>query len=309
MMAWQLAAREDIDELASFLSVNEWGHVAFSSRVASDGHPALPNPYKTLIYINRSGVEERIHEAVLVTRTGLVLPVLWETGTMMKRGDIARLIASNTRTLHSIMGMKSYVGAMQELVDAPKRAVIDYHLMVHDGSEAGAGTSSDAAAGETSVVAGDRAGGGDRCGKPKLKIRRARIRDCMQLYPLQQSYETEEVLLDLKRYNPSATLINLKNTIRNQIVLYAAEGRKVIAKANTNARGMKYAQIGGVYTVPEKRSRGIGALLIRELLEILGREGLGACLFVKKDNPAAVRLYEKTGFEIRGEFRIAYYEK
>ncbi len=288
-MAWQLLGSGNIDELVSFLSTEEWRHVAFSSRLLVNRRPSYPNPYKTCIYVNRSADENGIREAMLLTRSGLVLPVLSNNELSTRRDDILPLIKSKVNTLHSVMGMKSYVQSMQRIIDARKRAVIDYHLMADD-----------------RITLDDNA---DRSSTDKLKIRHARLKDCMQLYPLQLSYEKEEVLLDPQRSNPTATLINLKNTIRRQIVLYATEGGKVVAKAGTNAWGIGYAQLGGVYTLPERRNEGIGELLIRRLLAILHKRGLHACLFAKKDNLAAVKLYEKTGFSINGEFRIAYYRK
>ena len=229
-MAWQLGREHDLDELISFLRVAEWGHVAFSSRVYSSGKPDLPNPHRVSVYVNRSSAPVgEIHEALLVTQSGLVLPVLSDSGSRTARSDIGALIGEETRSLHSIMGVRRDVEVVQRSIAAETRAVLDYHLMVLpfdsplnrapgpvDGTELG------------------------------LKFRRARPRDLIALFPLQREYEKEEVLLDPSRFNSAAAYLNLQQHIKHEIIYYAIADRQIVAKAGTNARGIEYDQLGGV---------------------------------------------------------------
>ena len=81
-----------------------------------------------------------------------------------------------------------------------------------------------------------------------------------------------------------------------------------MGKAGTNARGFRVDQIGGVYTLPARRGRGIAAALMAALLaDILG-QGRKPSLFVKPTNAAALALYRSLGFEDIGDFRADYFE-
>ena len=216
--------------------------------------------------------------------------MLSDSGSRTARSDIGALIGEETRSLHSIMGVRRDVEVVQRSIAAETRAVLDYHLMVLpfdsplnrapgpvDGTELG------------------------------LKFRRARPRDLIALFPLQREYEKEEVLLDPSRFNSAAAYLNLQQHIKHEIIYYAIADRQIVAKAGTNARGIEYDQLGGVYTVRHLRSMGVSTALVSVLIADLRRHQRNICLFVKKDNPAALRVYNKLGFERRDEFRIAYY--
>ena len=102
-------------------------------------------------------------------------------------------------------------------------------------------------------------------------------------------------------------MLTLQRNLRRELVVYAVSDGRAVAKAGTNAQGLEFVQLGGVYTVEELRNRGVGETVLGELLERIIASGKGACLFVKKDNPAAIQLYKKLKFRTQGEFRIAYY--
>lgn len=291
-MAWQLARPDELEELLGFLEHDEWKHVACSSRLFERGKPAFPNPLRLSIFLNRTATGAgALREALLVSRGGLVLPILAGTDQDSSAGtpprpDVAALIGS--RALHSIMGTRNRVDAIQQSIDTPIRAMIDYHLMVLDSARPL----------PTAPPSADTR---------RLKIRRARPRDLLTLFPLQREYEKEEVLLDPDRFNASATYLHLQQSLKREIVFFASIDRSAVAKAGTNARGIGYSQIGGVFTVPQMRGRGIARALMNVLLEQLERDHRRVCLFVKPENRAAVRLYERLGFVIRDSFRITYY--
>ncbi len=61
--------------------------------------------------------------------------------------------------------------------------------------------------------------------------------------------------------------------------------------------------------LPPARRRGIGRLLVRELVAEARRRGAGEVLLeVREDNEAAQRLYAGEGFEVLGR-RRGYYEQ
>jgi predicted GNAT family acetyltransferase len=142
---------------------------------------------------------------------------------------------------------------------------------------------------------------------PDLEIVSASPEDADRLFEIQRDYELEEVFLDPSHFSDTICRTLLRNTLRKQIVFVAECGGRPVAKAGTNARGYQVDQIGGVFTDKNFRSRGVGTHLMCVLLRYLKAEKSMASLYVKKDNPAASRLYQKLEFRPREAYRISYY--
>jgi hypothetical protein len=144
-----------------------------------------------------------------------------------------------------------------------------------------------------------------------VRVRRADPADAAALFPLQKAYEQEEVLLDPAHFNDAICLRSLLQSLREEIlfVLETESPAKVrlVAKAGTNARGYTVDQIGGVYTLPAERGKGLGRAVMAGLLKEIFREKAGACLFVKKKNRPAIALYHGLGFLPATEYSISYY--
>lgn len=144
--------------------------------------------------------------------------------------------------------------------------------------------------------------------KTETIIKKCKLEDFKKLIPLQKNYEIEEVLLSPSMFTPAASKQNLLDILSRQLT-FAAEISKtgeIIAKANTNESGFYYKQIGGVYTVPKYRNSGVATALVRTLCESIISNNFIPSLFVKKENIAAIRVYEKLGFEIKNNFQITY---
>jgi len=147
-------------------------------------------------------------------------------------------------------------------------------------------------------------------GPPDLRIRWVSGGDpqtVARVLPLQEAYEREEVLPAQAVFNAAACRFALEKTLGSQLLCTAILDERVVAKANTNARGFTRDQIGGVYVLPAYRGQGIATRLTAELARQIGAEGKQAVLFVKKTNLAALKAYVKIGFTIRDEYRICYY--
>ena len=127
------------------------------------------------------------------------------------------------------------------------------------------------------------------------------------LFPLQAAYEKEEVVCQLAAYNETVCLLSLKKTLREQTVYAVVAGGALVAKGGTNARGVRYVQLGGVYTVPTERGKGYASALIRRLVADVAAQGRHVALFVKQENVAAQRLYAACGFQKYGEYESAYF--
>ena len=134
-----------------------------------------------------------------------------------------------------------------------------------------------------------------------------RCSGCKTMLDVHEGYEIEEVLLNPSRFNSTAAQILLKKNLKTEIIYYAEYKGSAIAKAGTNARGIFFNQIGGVYTVPKFRGRGVADNLLRTLMEKIKSDNKQASLFVKKENNAAIKLYIRAGFSYCGNYRISYF--
>ena len=225
----------------------------------------------------------------MFTRTGRALPVLGDGAAFsLDRGDQPETIARRFRSrLNTIMGVRSSVRKLERWYRARPEIAMDYHLMVAD-------------------LRGWQPPASPRL--PTVVIRKAFPEDTDLLFPLQKDYELEEV--NPATFDDRRSRSLLRRNLRDQVV-FSAELRGIpIAKAATNARGYKADQIGGVFTRPDLRGRGLGGLVLTALLRHIRDEGSEfASLFVKRTNQAAIVLYEKLGFKIRDQYRICYYTR
>lgn len=281
-MSWYPAARREVSEVLGFLRIREWSCVSFTSRLINN------EPGGNRILVHRAAAEgSRITESLLLTGHGLILPVLAQElyAAEFYRHELLPLIRSYAHNVHSVMGLDNQVHAIEMILPAPVSERIDYYLMTREYFNIERPTTP----------------------RTPLKIRRAAASDVRALFPLQRDYEKEEVLLNPEKFNPTASFLSLQKTLRKELVYVAEVDGIPVAKAGTNARGMTFYQIGGVYTVPSLRSLGIGRSLMHALMWEIASEKKHLCLFVKKSNPAAIKLYRNLGFTIRDNYAISYY--
>ena len=141
-----------------------------------------------------------------------------------------------------------------------------------------------------------------------VEILRADIKDANELLDLQVRYEKEEVCQGKNEFPRAISLMNLEHILKNEITYFARLGNLCVSKTNTNAQGINYVQIGGVYTLPEYRGRGIASCVINALIDHINKkEGKNVSLFVKTCNTKAIKMYKRLGFKERGSFAISYF--
>ena len=142
----------------------------------------------------------------------------------------------------------------------------------------------------------------------KFKIVRCGIKDADALMPLQLAYEAEEVLPPCRTQNPAVTRKNLERILKTEYVVALQNSRgEPAAKANTNAVGIRWAQIGGVYTAPDFRRKGCASLLVETLAEKIVASKRLPVLYARNGNEGAQKAYAALGFRKTGGFTIAYY--
>ena len=149
---------------------------------------------------------------------------------------------------------------------------------------------------------------GEKAYCEQFKIVRCGIKDADALMPLQLAYEAEEVLPPCRTQNPAVTRKNLERILKTEYVLALQNSRgETAAKANTNAIGIRWAQIGGVYTVPDFRRKGCASLLVETLAEKIVASNRLPVLYARNGNEGAQKAYSAIGFTKTGGFTIAYY--
>lgn len=187
---------------------------------------------------------------------------------------------------HSIMGQRTDVDLLAGAFGNLRWYTVDYHLL---------------------VLSRGRYPDVTPPPHPSLRVVVPTRRDVSRLIPLQVAYEVEEVLLPGRTSNLAVSRATLTESLTQQLVLIAEAGGAVVARVATNARGVQWDQVGGVYTDPSWRGRGVAKWLMTHLLAKLEAERKDASLFVKTANRAAQQLYRGLGFTFESDFRISYY--
>jgi uncharacterized protein len=275
-MSWRLAGRKDLSAVLDFLLRDEALCVPATSRLRA-GRRGCDLYFDT----DQQGA---IQGCILFTSTGLLLPMF--SSADERREGLAGVLRDLQQTVNSIMGVGRCVEAVENLLPLPPTTRIEYFLMTL------------------------RRG----CLRPALPFDTARLRvrkadpyDAESLFPLQKSYELEEVVINPLHFNEGQCMRLLRSALKEELVYEAELDGEPVAKAATNARGFTVDQIGGVYTTPRERGKGIGAHVVTELLREVFAEKQGACLFVKKRNRPAIALYDRLGFSPVTDYVISYY--
>lgn len=99
----------------------------------------------------------------------------------------------------------------------------------------------------------------------------------------------------------SRTPAGVERPLRDRRVWIALQGDEVVSAALTNAETTTLAMVGGVYTAPAWRGRGLSQAVCSQLCDELVREGRQPVLYW--ENPAAGHVYAKLGFRPIGTWR------
>lgn len=142
-----------------------------------------------------------------------------------------------------------------------------------------------------------------------FSLKKCTKNDLELLYPLQTAYELVEVLPPGEEFNPDNCRLNLRHNLGNQHIfgIFSKSQNQFVAKAGTNAIGLNWVQIGGVFTRLEYRNQGLAGFLVNYISKLMGESKKNVALFVKDSNEFAKRAYIKAGFEPDSKFCICYF--
>ncbi len=139
----------------------------------------------------------------------------------------------------------------------------------------------------------------------KFHLLKCSKNDMKELFTLQKSYQIEEVLPPGKTISDKMCKNLLKTRLEEQDVFAIKDcttGRYV-AMAGTNAKGVDFIQLGGIYTDISYRNLGLSQMLLNT---IIAGSTKNISLFVRTENFPAIKAYTNTGFIKNGSYRICY---
>ena len=273
-----------LDPFLKFSKKFEYKSISLISRMYRNKKIAIPHAASAKIFCEVTDSKpDLVLNVMMITSGGILLPMFSETPpSSLIINEMLKLITDYKKNIFCILGVSKDIKTVNNFLGYSVLSKIEYVLLKED---------------KSTIFEID---------KTFFKIKKAKKRDALQLYPLEKEYLLEEVLIGASKLNQKAALINLQKTCNTQSVFYALSGKEIIAKVNTNGKGIGYNQIGGVYTKPEYRNKGISTLLMKILLNGIHLSGKKAVLYVKKENKPALALYKKLDFRIIDEY-CAYY--
>lgn len=141
-------------------------------------------------------------------------------------------------------------------------------------------------------------------GEPRL--RRARPKDLEALVPLVHRYRIEDGLA--RRSDPVTAWIrdHTAERISAGHVWVVEEQGTIVFTGAFNFLGPFGAGLGGIYTLPEARGRGLASRGTAEMCRIALAEGPVATLHVDPANTPAVRAYARAGLHAQGGYRLTF---
>lgn len=260
------------------LSVNSY------SALRCDEVPAkIPTDKK--VFILETKKEDHLQGLLLSSTAGHIFPFILDDD-YLKEDDFFKEARSllKFKYLHSIQGRKKTVEKCLNELAYKKNCHFDYHLMMMR----------------------------QQPKQPGLKIekgisyKKALMSDFEKIFPLQAAYEKEEVLANPFEFDAQICQLNLKKRLRSMPYYLLFLDNTLASMACINRKGQAFKQIGAVYTRKEMRGRGYAARVLKFLMDSEEQTDQGFSLFVKQNNPAACRLYQKLGFSVQGDFCITY---
>ncbi len=140
-------------------------------------------------------------------------------------------------------------------------------------------------------------------------LRPARSEDLDLLVDAAADMLREEILDDPYTRDPIGFRTQVWRMVQDRAIYVLEMGGHVVFKAHANVRTPLAAQVSGVYTLPAHRGRGYARAGMAAITRRLLRDHPMVCLYVNRDNAAAMRAYEAVGFRRAGTFKSIFFGK
>lgn len=139
-------------------------------------------------------------------------------------------------------------------------------------------------------------------------IMRCTENDMENLFEIEKKYLQEEVAISDQKISDLEVSMHLRQILKNQLCFALISDDQIVSKANTNAIGKNWVQIGGVYTLFQFRQNGYAAHTVSTLCKRILQTRKNISLFVKTKNLPAQQLYKKIGFTFHSDYKIVYFQ-
>ncbi len=134
-------------------------------------------------------------------------------------------------------------------------------------------------------------------------LREAVFADLELLLPACAATHEGEIGVDPLRVDAEGFRRRTRQQIDDRRSWVWIEGGTILFKAEASAWTPHAVQLQQVWVDPEVRNQGYGRRGLSDLIRLLLERVPRVCLFVRADNPAAIRLYERVGMERVGSYR------
>lgn len=138
---------------------------------------------------------------------------------------------------------------------------------------------------------------------------------CPQLKPVSErnltvrglNYADVPQMLELTQLTKPGPFFNKTIQLGNYIGLF--QNDKLISMAGERLKTNGYTEVSAICTHPEYLGNGYASYLTSKVAEGIFLDGSVPFLHVRTDNTAAIRVYEKLGFQIRADVYFAVFKK
>lgn len=279
-MSWEIASDSDLNRIVKYLNSNESQVIQIYSSFLTNKGIKFPSKYEAIVLIDNLGCD--INGIILISKRGIIYP-RFEDRSQLVKDQLIKIMATIKVTIHGVVGLKEDVNFLDSIIFRRIRQVNNYYYYTHKNNHINITLEND--------------------------IYKAKPKDYSSLLPLEIEYQREEVIVEESDLNKKAVGEALKRKLIDDDIYFIRDRNIIVSKAGTTFRSRNYVLLGGIFTWNPLRKKGLSTRLLNYLIMDQEKKGYTPALFVKVNNPGAIKLYSKVGFTNPVEYQINYYKR
>lgn len=147
---------------------------------------------------------------------------------------------------------------------------------------------------------------GEAIGEGEPRLRPATMRDLDALVPIVHRYRVEDGLARPGDAITAWIRDHTEGRVAAGHVFVVEEAGRIVFTGAFNFHGRHGTGLGGIYTHPDARRRGLGTRATAELIRVAFLESPVVTLHVNPQNEPAIRAYHRAGMRPAGHFRLTF---